>query len=511
MTTSPSNVALRGYQVAACEAVQRGFTEHQRQLLVLPTGGGKTVVFAHLAATHQPRRTLVLAHREELIGQAVDKIRAVTGLTAEVEMADQRASHHAPIVVASVQTLMRTTRRERWPRDHFGLVVVDEAHHALADSYLGTLRHFDAHAFVLGVTATPDRGDKKNLGRYFQNIAYEVTLLDLIRQNWLVPIRAKTIPLEIDLDDVGTTAGDYNAKDLGHAIEPYLERIADVVAEHRHRKILAFLPLVSLSRDFAALCCERGLRAEHVDGTSEDRRDILARFGRGETRLLSNAMLLTEGYDEPSIDCVVCLRPTKVRALYSQIVGRGTRLAVGKDHLLLLDFLWMSEEHNLVKPANLIASDPEEANAITAALGFEGDLEEAKGKADADRAATLRQRLKQNARRTSRTFDAVEFALSLGEVELADFVPTMGWHGDPATGKQKAILSKFGVDPGTISCKGQAGALLDKLFLRRDLGLASARQVLWLRKLGHPTPELATFDEAKQFLDAKWNKPEVAA
>ncbi len=509
MTTSHSNVALRGYQVAASEAIQRGFAEYQRQLLVFPTGGGKTVVFAHLAAMHQPRRTLVIAHREELIMQAVDKIRAVTGLTAEVEMADQRASLHAPVVVASVQTLMRSARRDRWPRDHFGLVVVDEAHHSLADSYLGTLRHFDEHAFVLGVTATPDRGDKKNLGRYYQNIAYEVTLLDLIRQNWLVPIRAKTIPLEIDLDAVGTTAGDYNANDLGHAIKPYLERIADVVAEHRHRKILAFLPLVSLSRDFAALCCERGLRAEHVDGTSEDRREILARFSRGETRVLSNAMLLTEGYDEPSIDCVVCLRPTKVRSLYSQIVGRGTRLAVGKDHLLLLDFLWMSEEHSLVKPANLIASDPEEANAITAALGFEGDLEEAKEKADVDRAATLRQRLRQNARRAARTFDAVEFALSLGEVSLADFVPTMGWHGDPSTPKQRAILSRFGVDPGTLSCKGQAAALLDKLFLRSDLGLASARQVLWLRKLGHPNPELATFDEAKQFLDAKWSKPEA--
>ncbi len=511
MTTSPSNVALRGYQVAATEAIQRGFTEYQRQLLVLPTGGGKTVVFAHLAAVHQPRRTLVLAHREELIAQAVEKIRNVTGLNAEIERADQAASADAPVVVASIQTLMRSARRERWARDHFGLVVVDEAHHSLADSYLGTLRHFDEHAFVLGVTATPDRGDKRNLGRYYQNIAYEVTLLDLIRQNWLVPIRAKTIPLEIDLDDVGTTAGDYNANDLGHAIEPYLERIADVIAEHSDRKTLVFLPLISLSREFTELCRERGLRAEHVDGASEDRRDILARFSRGETRVLCNAMLLTEGYDEPSIDCVVCLRPTQVRALYSQIVGRGTRLYPGKDHLLLLDFLWMSEEHNLVKPANLIASDPEEANAITAALGFEGDLEEAKGKADDDRAATLRQRLRQNARRASRTFDAVEFALSLGDVELADFVPTMGWHGDPATARQKATLSKFGVDPGTITCKGQAGALLDKLFLRSDLGLATARQVLWLRKLGHPKPELATFEEAKQFLDAKWKKPEVAA
>ena len=297
MTTSPSKVALRGYQVAAHEAILRGFAEYQRQLLVLPTGGGKTVVLAQLAATHQPRRTLVLAHREELIAQAVDKIRAVTGLTAEVEMADSRASMNASIVVASIQTLMRTTRRERWPHDHFGLVVVDEAHHSLADSYLGTLRHFDEHAFVLGVTATPDRGDKKNLGRYYQNIAFEVTLLDLIRQNWLVPIRAKTIPLEIALNDVGTTAGDYNANDLGHVIGPYLERIADVVAEHAHRKTLAFLPLVSLSRDFAALCCERGLCAEHVDGTSEDRAGILARFSRGETRVLTNAMLLTEGYD----------------------------------------------------------------------------------------------------------------------------------------------------------------------------------------------------------------------
>jgi superfamily II DNA or RNA helicase len=298
MTISRSKIGLRGYQVAASEAIQRGFTEHQRQLLVLPTGGGKTVVFAHLAAIHQPRRTLVLAHREELIGQAVEKIRNVTGLNAEIEMAEHKASADAPVVVASIQTLMRSSRRERWARDHFGLVVVDEAHHSLADSYLGTLRHFDDHAFVLGVTATPDRGDKRNLGRYYQNIAYEVTLLDLIRQNWLVPIRAKTVPLEIDLDEVGTTAGDYNANDLGHAIAPYLECIADVIAEHRDRKTLVFLPLLSLSREFTELCCERGLRSEHVDGTSEDRRDILARFSRGETRVLCNAMLLTEGYDE---------------------------------------------------------------------------------------------------------------------------------------------------------------------------------------------------------------------
>jgi len=220
MTTSHSNVALRGYQVAASEAIQRGFTEYQRQLLVLPTGGGKTVVLAHLAAINQPRRTLVLAHREELITQAVDKIRAITGLNADIEMADNHASSDAPVVVASIQTLMRSRRRERWARDHFGLVVVDEAHHSLADSYLGTLRHFDDHAFVLGVTATPDRSDKRNLGRYYQNIAYEVTLLDLIKQNWLAPIRVKTVPL------------------------------------------------IALSKRFAALCCEWGLCTEPFSAVS---------------------------------------------------------------------------------------------------------------------------------------------------------------------------------------------------------------------------------------------------
>ena len=194
---------------------------------------GKTILFAKLAEHYQPRRTLVLAHREELINQAVDKIRKATGLVADVEMGDSHASLDAPVVVGSVQTLMRESRRNRFPRDHFGLVVVDEAHHVLAESYLSVMRHYDQYAFVLGVSATPDRGDKKNLGRYFQNIAYEISLLDLIKRQWLSPIRVKTVPLGLDLSGVRTTAGDFNPDDLAHAIEPYLGRIADVMVEHR--------------------------------------------------------------------------------------------------------------------------------------------------------------------------------------------------------------------------------------------------------------------------------------
>ncbi|MBX7210178.1 MAG: DEAD/DEAH box helicase [Verrucomicrobiaceae bacterium] len=498
-------IELRPYQHAAIEAITHGFQDYQKQLATKPTGAGKTVVFASLAAHYQPKHALILAHREELIDQAVDKIMRTTGLEADVEMASSKASLHAPVVVASVQTLMREQRRSRWPRDHFGLIVVDEAHHTLADSYLGTLRYFDQNAFVLGVTATPDRSDKRTLSAYYENVAFEITLLDLIKQGYLSPIQVKTVPLRINLDGVRTVAGDYSADDLGHALDPYLEEIARLLAtEHRHRKLLVFLPLISCSRKFAAFCRDYGLAAEHVDGGSPDRKEILERFSSGETTLLSNAMLLTEGYDEPSIDCVVCLRPTKIRSLYSQIVGRGTRLHPGKDHLLLLDFLWLSERHSLIKPAHLIAADDHEADAITEALGADGDLEQAQAAANADRTRKLVEQLQQNRTRNSRTFDAMEFAVTLNDPSLAEFVPTMGWHSDPVTAKQSQLLAKFGLNPASVLMKGHAAALLDRIFMRLDLKLATAKQVRWLRKLGHPKPELASFNEASEFLDTRF-------
>jgi superfamily II DNA or RNA helicase len=501
-----SPMTLRAYQHNALEQIDHGFKEFDRQVGVLPTGSGKTVIFSKLAESRQPARTLILAHRGELIAQAVDKLHTATGIRAEVEMGDDRASLDAPVVVGSVQTLMRPKRRERWPRDHFDLVVVDEAHHTLADSYLNTLGHFHDHAQVLGVTATPDRGDKKNLGRYYQNIACEVTLLDLIQQAWLSPIRVKTVPLEVDLRGVRTSHGDYSADDLGHALEPYLERIADVLVEHRHRKTLVFLPLIAVSKQFAQLCRDRGLAAEHVDGQSAERAATLDRFRRDETRILTNAMLLTEGYDEPSIDCVVCLRPTKVRALYSQIIGRGTRIWPGKDHLLVLDFLWQAEEHSLVKPAHLIAEDEEDAEQLTAMLGEDGDLEEAREAVNAERTRTLAERLRENSRRRGRELDPLELAVTLNDAHLAEFAPTMRWHGDAPTDKQLAVLGRFGIDTSCVQTKGHASLLLDRLITRRKLDLATPKQVRVLRRYGHPHPETATFKEAGAFLDARFSR-----
>ena len=360
-------IALRPYQHEAVAAIIRGFDEYDRQLAVKPTGSGKTVVVAKVAEHFQPGRTLFLAHREELLVQAKDKILAATGILAEIEAAGQVASLQAPIVVASVQTLIREPRRARFPANHFRLVVIDEAHHVLAESYQRTLAHFGGTK-ALGVTATPDRGDKRALGDYFQNIAFEIGFVDLVKAGYLSRIQVRTIPLKIDLHGVRTTAGDYNANDLCNALEPYLAQIAGAVAvDLADRKTLVFLPLCSLSERFAELCRERGLPAEHVAGTSKDRGGALERFKSGKIKLISNSMLYSEGFDEPSIDCIIPLRPTKSRNLFAQQVGRGTRIHPGKDHLLILDFLWQTHKHNLVRPASLVAEDEEEA------FGMDGD------------------------------------------------------------------------------------------------------------------------------------------
>lgn len=506
-----SHFSLRPYQQQCVQYVWSGFGEHRRVLIVIPTGGGKTVVFSILASELQPERTLILAHRDELLRQAQDKLFKATGIVAEIEKAGEQASLSAPVVIGSVQTLMREKRLQRWPRDHFDLVVVDEAHHCLADSYQKVLNHFDGHAKVLGVTATPDRGDKRNLGEYFEDIAFEVGLHELIKDGFLSPIKVRTLPLRVDLTDVRTTAGDYNDADLGSAIEPYLGAIVEeLVAAIGNRKTLVFLPLIRTSQEFVRRCREAGLTAEHIDGQTENRKEILERYAAGEIQVLSNSMLLTEGFDEPSVECVVCLRPTKVRALYSQIIGRGTRVSPGKDDLLVLDFLWMTSKHSLVRPAHLVAPNEEiaiqmiEISEGAAGLDEEQDLLELASDAKEARERSLADALAANTSRRGRMIDPIEFALSLHEVDLADWEPTMRWHEDPPSGKQLEVLERMGFDPMAVPNKGYASVLMDKIMTRKGLRLATPKQVHWLRRTDHPHPETATFDEASEWLSGRF-------
>lgn len=242
------------------------------------------------------------------------------------------------MVVGSVQTLQRTARLERFPQDYFGTIIIDEAHHAITDGYRRILDYFD-RAKVLGVTATPDRGDMRNLGEVFDSLAFEYKLTDAIKEGYLCKIMAQTIPLKLDITDVGFTSGDYSLGQLGTALDPYLEQIAAEMAQRcTGRKTVVFLPLIKTSQKFRDLLNAHGFRAAEVNGQSTDRKEVLADFDAGKYNVLCNSMLLTEGWDCPSVDCVVVLRPTKVRSLYSQMVGRGTRLSPGKSDLLLLDF-----------------------------------------------------------------------------------------------------------------------------------------------------------------------------
>lgn len=312
---------LRPYQNEAVEAVIGEWNKGRRRtLLVLPTGTGKTVVFAKVAerVAMQGKRTLVLAHRGELLDQARDKIGKVAGLACSVERAEETSiGSWESVTVGSVQTLMRDNRLNAMDPDRFGAIVVDEAHHAASDSYRKVLDHFTG-ANVLGVTATPDRADRKDLGTVFDSLAYEYTLPAAIREGYLCPIQAQTIPLNIDISSVSTQSGDYAVGELGDALEPYLEAIADemVAAGCRDRRTVVFLPLVRTAKRFRDILLEHGLRAAEVDGQSPDREQVLRDFQDGSYDVLCNSMLLTEGWDCPAVDCIVVLRATKSRALY---------------------------------------------------------------------------------------------------------------------------------------------------------------------------------------------------
>ena len=220
---------LRPYQQEARAAVEQDWSDgFHKTLLVLPTGCGKTIVFCKIVEdmVRQGGRCLILAHRGELLEQAADKLLTATGLRCAVEKAEESClDSWYRVTVGSVQTLMREKRLQQFPTDFFNVIVVDEAHHVLADSYQRVLEHFPA-AKVLGVTATPDRGDMRNLGQYFEHLAYEYSLPRAIKEGYLSPIKAVTIPLKLDLTGVGIQAGDFKNSDLDTALDPYLHQIA---------------------------------------------------------------------------------------------------------------------------------------------------------------------------------------------------------------------------------------------------------------------------------------------
>lgn len=503
---------LRPYQEEAKKAVQSEWEKGIRKtLLVLPTGTGKTIVFSKLIedCVRDGERVLVLAHRGELLDQAADKLSKSTGLMCATEKADESCLvSWYRVVVGSVQTLMREKRLAQFSKDYFDSIIIDEAHHCISDSYQRVLAHFN-NSKILGVTATPDRGDMKNLGEFFESLAYQYTLPKAIKDGFLTPIKALTIPLKLDLTGVGQQAGDYKTSDLGTALEPYLYQIAEEMRKNcMDRKSVIFLPLIKTSQKFTEILNTKGFKAVEVNGESTNRAQILEDFDKGKYNVLCNSMLLTEGWDCPSVDCIVILRPTKIRSLYSQMVGRGTRLCPGKDHLLLLDFLWHTERHELCHPAHLICENPEVAQKITEnieAAGCPVDIGEAEIKATedvvSDREEALAKLLSEMKNRKRKLVDPLQFEMSIQAEDLVDYIPNFGWEMGPPSSKQIQTLEKLGILPDAIDNAGKATKLLERLDKRREEGLSTPKQIRFLEGRGFNHVGTWQFETAKKLID----------
>jgi superfamily II DNA or RNA helicase len=373
---------MRDYQRAAVEAAEaaweRGIT---RPATVLPTGAGKTVVFAHQGQRFRQRnpgkRVLYVAHRTELIEQAAAKLRDVMPGERIGIVKATRNETLAPHVVCSVQTLAQPTRRMQLM--NVGLVVIDEAHHAAAASYVTLLEHFGAFgtkpygeygrpgagAVALGVTATMIRGDDLALGDIWQDIVYTRSIADMIRDRWLVrPVGKRVRVADLDLSGVRKLAGDYSGAQLGAALEGSLapEAVAKAMVEHApDRPTILFAPLVSTAGLFRDALREAGFTAELVyDKTPrEERRRVLNDFRAGKVQVLCNAMLFTEGTDLPNCSCIVIARPTLNPGLFIQMVGRGLRPSptTGKTDCLVLDVVGASARHRLVLSPELFGTE----------------------------------------------------------------------------------------------------------------------------------------------------------
>lgn len=504
---------LRDYQQEARSAIQNEWDNGvQKTLLVLPTGCGKTIVFSKIAEdrVRLGERVLILAHRSELLEQASDKLRKATGIGTAIEKADLSClnSWHR-VTVGSVQTLQRPKRLAQFKKDYFDTIIIDEAHHCISDGYQRVLSHFDK-ANVLGVTATPDRGDMRNLGMYFESLAFEYTLPQAIKNGYLSKIKALTIPLKLDISKVSMQSGDFKASDIGNALDPFLEQIADEMKNYcEGRKTVVFLPLVNTSKKFRDILIAKGFKAAEVNGESKDRAQILEDFHNDKYNVLCNSMLLTEGWDEPSVDCIIVLRPTKVRSLYSQMVGRGTRLFPGKEELMLLDFLWHTEKHELCHPASLICDNEEVAKQMTKnlenAAGVAVELEEAEEKAESDvvaqREEALAKQLSAMRTKRKRLVDPLQFEMSIQAEDLSSYVPAFGWEMSPPSEKQVKQLEKLGIESSVITNAGKASKLIDRLYKRHAEGLTTPKQIRFLESRGFNHVGTWQFESAKNLIN----------
>lgn len=532
---------LRPYQSECLESIREALKEHQSTLCVMPTGCGKTVVFAHAAKERAPLgRVMVIAHRQELIAQAAGKLEAIMGEAPDIEMADFHADtqmfRKARVVVASKDSLTQKRLKKFNPAD-FVTIITDEAHHAVATSYRKIYDYFAANPAMkhIGVTATPDRTDERALGQIYASVAYDYEILDAIKDGWLVDIVSECVQVhDLDFSGIDTVAGDLNQRQLAEVMEA--ERTCHEIASTTlqiagGRKTLVF----SASRKHAEMLVSIFNRhkpdsARWVSGETprEDRAAILADYAKGKLQFLVNVGVFTEGFDDPTIQIVAIARPTKSRSLYAQMVGRGTRplpgivdgpetaelrrsaiAASAKPHVTVIDFEGNAGQHKLVSPVDILGgkkSDVVMAKAKKIVEKFGGKASSAIAEAEEqirkEMAKAARKAIVGKAKYTTRLINPFD----VFDIELS---PVREWdRSRQPSEKQVALLQSFGIDASGLTM-AQAGQMIGECMDRRRSGLCTIKQIKKLREFGYDSS--MTFTEAKNLLSAieanGWRRP----
>lgn len=546
---------LRDYQSEAVSAVFNAWEEKNSTLVVCPTGTGKTQIFCDIIRKMQPRRAMVLAHRGELITQAVNRLRNDFGINADIEMADLQADefyhNRAPVVVSTIQTQCAGNgghgRMKIFDPNDFGLVVCDEAHHYTSPSFRRVLDYYkqNPELKILGVTATPDRADEQALGQVFESVAYDYEILDAIHDGWLVPVDQKMVHIEgLDFSAVRTTAGDLNGADLAAVMEAEknLHGIASASIEiiGDGKRTLVFTVTVKQAEMLSEIFNRhRPGMADWVCGKTPkpDRYRIFRDFDSGRTQVLVNVGVATEGYDNPAVKVIVQGRPTKSRCLYAQIIGRSLRPLKGvvdgvetaearkiaislspKPSALVLDFVGNAGRHKLMTTADVLGgkvSDEAVERAIAKAKqnGKAIRMDQALDEAERDIHREIEERKKREAARKAHLVATARFSTkTINPFDVFQLQPSKarGWDsGKSISEKQRSFLLKQGVNPEGMPY-AQVRQVMNEMFRRFDKKLATLKQCNLLQRHGYETKDLSMVDAGK-LIDAlaknNWRRP----
>jgi superfamily II DNA or RNA helicase len=434
-----------------------------RQLVALPTGVGKTILACEIAKKF--KKTLFLAHRMELISQTANAMSRVAPELPQGFIVQGAHNTEATFTVGMIQTVFNRLNRIN-PKE-FDLVVIDEAHHSCAKTYRTVADHFEPR-LRLGLSATPERSDGAPLSNLFDAITYSMNLGDAINEGYLVPPKCIQVTTKTSLDRVRCTAGDFNQGDLERTLNTPARNRLIVDAYRKHggeRRTVCFTAGVQHAKDVAASFQKAGIAGEWISGDDPNREEKLSRFRAGEIRVLANAMLLTEGWDDPATSCVIMARPTKSRGLYAQCVGRGLRLAEGKTDCLLLDLVDSASRHNLLSAWRFFGQEGIEVPGRPRNKRAEQARDKAKNEFGMEPDLMVIERLLDILKPPPRIED-----FSYGSNE---------WHYSAATEKQVEMLKGYGFDVLTSDwTRGQASAVIGNL-------PASHKQVSLLLAMGY--------------------------